>query len=263
MDSAQTGMDSAYVPSSGYRAGSPRERAVSSALSLGIILLIVLAAIFQTVVAPPRDKSANPVTFNVSGDDPQHAARTSQARPRAPRAATRHTQPNASPPRPPITVQKRIEKPDAFDGIPGFIHMSSADAAAADIGKMKSSKAGSDDNGKGRDARTAYGPGEGPGGVMLYEADWYRRPTDAQLATYMPKNGTLDGWGLIACRTIDHYHVEDCEILGESPRGSGFGRAVQNAAWQFLVVPPRIDNKPQVGAWVRIRIDYHSIRADG
>ena len=44
--------------------------------------------------------------------------------------------------------------------------------------------------------------------------------------------------------------------MGESPMGSGFGRAVRLAAWQFLVLPPRVDGKVMVGSWVRIRIDY-------
>lgn len=241
----------------GYQPGSPRERAVASALSFGIILLVLLAAVFQAMVPPERSDPKRPVTFDVSADDPNKAARASQARPKAPRVATRAPSPQAAPrPRPPITIQKQIEKPDAEDGIPGFITLSREDMAAADIGKMKGRTQGSDSNGRGADSRTAYGPGEGPGGVRLYEADWYRRPTDAELSTYMPQTGGLEGWGLIACQTVERYHVENCQILGESPRGSGFGRAVQNAAWQFLVRPPRVDSKPQVGAWVRIRIDY-------
>lgn len=245
-----------YRPASGYQPGSPRERLVSSVLSIGIILIVVLAIIFQAVVSPERSQSKRPVTFNVAADDPDKAARSSQSRPKAPRAASRAQEQPSSRPKPPVTVQKQIAAPDAEDGIPGFIKMSRADLAASDIGRMKGPASGSDTNGRGNDASTAYGPGEGPGGVRLYEADWYRRPTDAELATYMPQNGAVSGWGLIACQTVERYGVENCQILGESPRGSGFGRAVQNAAWQFKVLPPRIDNKPQIGAWVRIRIDY-------
>jgi hypothetical protein len=252
-----------YRPASGYKPGSPRERAISAMLAFAVILIVVIAMIYQFVVSPQREDSRRPVTFNVTGDDPTKQAKTSQSRPKAPRVATRAPKQASVPPRPPITVQKRIEKPDTLDGIPGFISMSKSDLASSDIGKMKGPSSGSDSNGKGRDARTAYGPGEGPGGVMLYDADWYRKPTDAELAGYMPKNGGIEGWGLVACRTIEHNHVEDCEILGESPRGSGFGRAVQNAAWQFLVKPPRINDKAQVGAWVRIRIDYHVYRVEG
>lgn len=240
----------------GYQPGSPRERLVASVLSLGIILVVVLAMVFQAIVAPERRDSKRPVTFSVAADDPDKVARASRSRPKAPQVASRSRKPDSLRPKPPVTVQRQIERPDAEDGIPGFIHMSREDFAASDIGKMKGTAKGSDSNGKGTDARTAYGPGEGPGGVRLYDADWYRRPTDAELATYRPQNGQLEGWGLVACQTVERFHVENCQILGESPRGSGFGRAVQNAAWQFLVRPPRIDSKPQVGAWIRIRIDY-------
>lgn len=243
-------------PATGYQPGSPRERLVSSVLSFAIILLVVLAAIFWAVVPPPHPNPARPVSFNIDGEDSDKTAHNSQASPKAPHVATKAAKPAVSPPRPIITVQKRVERADALEGIPGFIQMSKSDLAAADIGKMKGSAKGSDSNGKGNGSDTAYGPGEGPGGVRLYRADWYRKPTDAELATYMPKRGQLSGWGLIACQTIDHYHVDNCRILGESPRGSGFGRAVQNAAWQFLVKPPRVDNQVQLGKWVSIRIDY-------
>jgi hypothetical protein len=250
-------MEPAYRPATGYRPGSPRERVISSALSLGIILLVVLGLVFSAVVPADKVDIRRIVSFSVDAEDPARTARASKARPKAPRVAARAAKPTTTAqPKPRIAIQKQVEKPAAEDGIPGFIPMSKSDLAAADIGKMKGRASGSDSDGKGADSRTAYGPGEGPGGVRLYDADWYRRPTDAELTTYMPKNGGIEGWGLIACQTVERYHVENCQILGESPRGSGFGRAVQNAAWQFLVKPPRIDSKPQVGAWVRIRIDY-------
>jgi len=248
-----------YSPASGYRPGSPRERLISSILSATIIALVVLLMLYQFVVSPTMKVERRPVTFSVSDENVDKAARRAQARPKAPHVATRAVERPNTPINPVITVQKRTDQPDTLEGIPGFISMSKAQLASSDIGRTKGPAKGSDSNGQGQDARTAYGPGEGPGGMMLYDADWYRKPSDAQLATYMPQNGMLAGWGLVACQTIDHYHVDNCRILGESPRGSGFGRAVQNAAWQFLVTPPRINNRPQIGAWVKIRIDYHVV----
>jgi len=44
-----------------------------------------------------------------------------------------------------------------------------------------------------------------------------------------------------------------------------FAEALRLAAWQFLVKPPRIDNKPQLGVWVRIHFDFgvREVEGDG
>lgn len=130
--------------------------------------------------------------------------------------------------------------------------------AAADISRMPSHRAdraaGSDAADTGRNGESSQGSGTGPGGEKLYNADWYAEPSRAELAPYLP--GSLrEGWGMIACRTIDHYHVDECHELGESPPGSGLARGLRQAAWQFRVVPPRLGGRPIIGAWVSIRFD--------
>jgi protein TonB len=101
--------------------------------------------------------------------------------------------------------------------------------------------------------------GSGPNGEPLYAAAWYREPYDDELRGFL-STARGPGWGLIACRTVAPYRVEDCFIVGESPRGSGIGQSVLAASWQFLVRPPRIGGREQYGEWVRIRIDYEIVR---
>lgn len=97
--------------------------------------------------------------------------------------------------------------------------------------------------------------GSGPNGEPLYAAAWYREPRDDELRGYL-STAQGPGWGLIACRTVPDYRVEDCVMIDESPAGSNIARSVLAAAWQFRVRPPRIGGRVMVGEWVRIRIDY-------
>ena len=156
---------------------------------------------------------------------------------------------------PVLPVPPHLPRPPIISKIPPvkMIEMSKADMAAADISKLGNHSGASSGNGN---SAGAYGPGEGPGGAKLYNAEWYREPSHAEISGYLPNGAPPGSWGLIACKTIEHYHVENCMQLGESPPGSGLARALRLAAWQFLIRPPRIDGKPVIGAWVRIRFDF-------
>lgn len=240
---------------SGYRPGSPRQRLISTLLSACIVVLALLIALYQTQIAPRLQKKSNPVTFDIAGDNTQSGAKVQQKHKQAEKHETRQVekQVRTEVPVPPVEKPVTQEKP-AFT----FLKMSHADMAAADISGMKHSDADS-----GASSGSMYGPGEGPGGAILYKADWFRAPTDAQLGGYLPANAPPEGWGMIACQTMAHYKVDNCQILGESPRGSGLGRAVLDAAWQFQVLPPRINGKQQIGTWVSIRINYGTRNAAG
>lgn len=106
-----------------------------------------------------------------------------------------------------------------------------------------------------------YGPvvGNGPRGEKLFAAEWYREPTHAEIAPYLPKHLPDVSVADIICRTIDHYGVEDCQEFGEQPAGTGLSRAIRQAGWQFKVKPVRLGQKFQVGTWVRIRYTITTI----
>ena len=133
-----------------------------------------------------------------------------------------------------------------------FVKLTREEFAAADISKLGSA------GGQGKSSgATSASVGVGPGGATLYKAEWYREPTDAELAGYLPNRSIEPGsWAEVACKTIPDNRVENCQAIGESPPGSGLGKALRLAGWQFRIRPPRIDGKPQVGTWVKVHIDF-------
>lgn len=237
----------------GRYGASRRPRAVALVLSAGMVGLILLALLSMaalqdvgraggtilnaiTLSPPPGEKSPNPTTAH-------QAAKA---------ATTPHETPAPAAPKLPPRVQ--INNPDKVEWPEGFIHLAHGDLASADIGKIHSAPAqGTGDTTAGGGGK---GGGEGPGGSQLYNAQWYREPRDAEIQGYMRPGQSTGRWAEIACRTIDGFHVEDCRELDEEPRGSGMARVLREAAWQFLVRPPRVDGKPLTGTWVRIHFDF-------
>ncbi|WP_375273225.1 hypothetical protein [Sphingomonas sp.] len=246
-------MSAASYRSSSYDVRASRGgRAASWALALGIAAAIILALLGMGGYdrQEPGD-GRRLATFNVTplGSSETSKRSVQRARAAAAPAATPQprtvTEPREAPvvPPPPVTLH-----------LPGVIMLSRSDYAASNIGKIKGT-AGQGDGTQTASAGEAGGDpsiGTGPGGEPMYAAEWYRKPTRTEMATYLPA-GKL-GWGVVACRTIARYHVEDCRELGETP-GSRIAGAVRQAAWQFLIRPPRKGGQAMLGVWVRIRYD--------
>lgn len=240
----------AASPHFASRAGRPplSQRAIAITLAVAAhVLLILLLWHLTPDAAPPRDTAPTLSAFDVSPAARSTARRTTQPKP-APAAAARRATPVPPQPRPPVPPNP----------LPPMVVVDRGTFAAGDIAAL-SSRDGTAEKGKSastQDSSAPYGPGEGPGGARLYNAEWVREPTDAELSGYLPNGAPAGGVALIACQTVERFHVENCRSLGETPLGSGLSRAMRQAAWQFLVRPPRINGKPMVGAWVRIRIDF-------
>lgn len=243
-------------PSPAYRHRMDwRHRAPALILSLALVGLIVLALMrLGLLPGPDRKPEAELNTFDVppgtTAAAPERTAAADRASPRTPgrdRAAPAAPRPVPTPaaPEPPLPFA------------PGVLVLDKGGFAATDIGRLPSSGAGAGDGAAGADTATVYGPGEGPGGERLFNAEWQREPSRAELAGYLPPAGAPAGaWATIACRTVERYQVENCRSLGEFPAGSGLARAMRQAAWQFRVRPPRVGGRVLIGAWVRIRISF-------
>jgi hypothetical protein len=247
------------MASARYQPRTDRRRTASFLLAVlaHLILIWLLLRIGPSIVTRPP--APPPTTFSMLPDAateaPKAAAQPHAAKAKASAAsATPRRAPPAVPPpivKPPPQAKPR---PDDAPQSPSLF----GDKSLFDAGDLAALPHGETGAGHdtGKDSASVYGPGEGSGGEQLFNADWYRKPTDAELSTYLPANVPAGSWGIIACRTAPRYHVENCRSIGESPVGSGIGRALRLAGWQFLVIPPRRGGKPLIGAWVRIRIDF-------
>jgi protein TonB len=230
-----------------------RRRTISFVLALVIeALLILVLVLFGPHLTPaPKPEPRRATSFSLAPSE-KEAATAPEHRTKAHAAAKPASgKTTPIPPMPPVVTPPKVPTPP--NALPGVLPIQ---LGASDISKLKSSASNDDGAETGTDSKLAYGPGEGPGGQPLYNAEWYREPSDAQLNGYLPKGAPPNSWALIACQTIPQYHVDNCRSLGESPVGSGLGRAMREAAWQFLVRPPRRGGKVLVGAWVKIRIDF-------
>jgi hypothetical protein len=247
-------MSAAYRSSSYRSRGSTGSRAGAVLLSAALLVLLLLALLWIGAgLREPGDPGRALATFDVASGD--QSTTPAKRTPRPQQQAEQQPRPERAPP--PTIERPPVEPPVP---LPDFMRMSRSEYAATDIGRIARDPGGASGTAvadAGGGDSTPGEPGAAPGGETLYPAEWYREPTRAELATYMPPR-TTEGWGMIVCRTIDRFHVEDCRELGESP-GSGLARMMRQASWQFLVRPPRVNGKPRTGTWVRIRFDIRRV----
>lgn len=223
---------------------SQRGLAIGLTLLAELIFLLILLGIAPTSFGD-RKPASRPTTVDlIPAPEPQaDLAAASEQSAEAPR--------QEPVPRPPSPVVPPIPNPKS-----PFLELTREEYAAADISKLGSA------GGKGKSGagETTASVGTGPGGVTLYAAEWYRRPTNAELGGYLPKrNLEPESWAEVACKTIPDNRVENCQAIGENPPGSGLGKALRLAGWQLRIRPPMINGKPMIGTWVLVHIDYRSV----
>jgi protein TonB len=240
-----------------------RERATSLVLAVAFTLLMIAAMLALNGTAQQRPQfKGSPVMLDLK-DDEDAADATPKPSPKP--APARPEPAAAQPPEPPRPVPPPLPVPE--DISTHYIHLTPQENQAADISKHPRVAMSSGSTSVGMQQGSSAGDsrpiGTAPNGQPLYAAQWYRRPTDAELAYYLPPHMPSHGIGVVACRTIANHHVDDCVELGSSPAGSHLAGAVRQAAWQFLVRPPRLGGKELVGAWVSIEIDYDRKPAEG
>src|SRR5262249_2337237 len=87
-----------------------------------------------------------------------------------------------------------------------MVILSRKDYAASDSAGLPTHPSGGTQS---ADAGAGSSSANGPNGEPMYDVAWYREPTRAELAPYMPATGPEIGSALLACRMVEHYHVED------------------------------------------------------
>jgi periplasmic protein TonB len=214
--------------------------------------LLVLVVISMGLVEL-KPKKADSVLTSVNVRQAEKQEEKQQAKPEPARASKAQPQPQQVRP---DTIQPPSPLPS-----PAFIPLPKNDTAKFDISNLPPAPKAAPAPGKMMGPPDTGSPGDSkrvgtaPNGEPLYAAAWYREPSDDELRGYL-STASGPGWALIACRTVPDFRVEDCVGLDEYPDRSQMLRAVLAAAWQFRVRPPRKGGVSQVGAWVRIRIDY-------
>lgn len=235
------------------RKATPLRRRIGGivfALAVELLLVVLLLTLNRRAPEPPRP-AASPLSFQLIPAPERGGGEKAvkQAKAGQPKAA-KIPAPVKPPPVPPVVPQPDAPPAPKRDLFPDLVRVDKDTLASSDIAKLPST-APEGGGGNGKESVAAYGPSQGPGGQPLYNAEWVREPTQAELAFYLPPIKE-SGWALIACKTAPDNRVENCRTLGESPLGSGLSRGFREAAWQFRVYPPRVGGKKLIGAWVRI-----------
>jgi protein TonB len=230
-----------YRPATAQDQTPLRRRVSGFALALGINLLLLFVLLTLGVIPMPGKRDASPLVVELEHESSGKTQSATVPKQNPKTASHNQLRPKA----PPLVIpSKPTIVPHSRDKSSPWVEMSKNELASADIRNLAKSNDNSEE------------VGHAPNGDVLYDAEWARHPTSAELGGYLPHDAP-DGYGLVACKTMPDDRVDDCVELEDYPLGSHLARAVRQAAWQFRVRPPRKNGHPLVGSWVRIRIEYY------
>lgn len=249
--------DSSAPVERSHRRFGVRTRGIALALLVELLVVLMILTLAPDI-AGRKDGDAGMTVFGVT-PEPEPEAETEK--PPAPSAAPNpaRVEPAETPPdpipQPPVPQPQPQPSPPVLLNIPLNRMPDIATLPRQPAAPATPRRAAGPPNLASLPGDTPRVEGRGPRGEPLYAAAWYREPYDSELSGYL-STARGPGWGLIACRTVPDFRVDDCVMIDEYPEGSNIARAVLAAAWQFRVRPPRLGGQSKVGEWVRIRIDY-------
>jgi protein TonB len=128
--------------------------------------------------------------------------------------------------------------------------------------------------GRGTGTGTGTGSGSGPGSrpasgsrttpkAALEAPRWISKPTFDQMELHNPWRAVVErvsGTAILACRVDSRQRARRCRILGETPRGYGFGAAALETVRLGRIAPVTRGGVPDYKAWVRIPITFHNCK---
>ncbi|HEX8306822.1 MAG TPA: energy transducer TonB [Allosphingosinicella sp.] len=136
--------------------------------------------------------------------------------------------------------------------------------------------AGAGAGGRGTGTGTGTGSGSGPGSRpapasrsrsgpedTLEAPRWISKPTWSQMQQYNPYRAVtarVSGTAVLACRVDSRQRARRCRLLGETPRGYGFGAAALETVRLGRIAPVMRGGVPDYKAWVRIPITFHNCK---
>lgn len=231
-----------------------------------LLELVILALLLTLGMGKTEEAPLEAIVTTFDSDSDEEPSKQPEAKPAEKKPSVQPSaQPQDQPQPEPQPVQQPVVQPQPVPNTPVLIPLSKNQMAQLDISNLPKAQPAP------AQSKQAYGPanvgglkdservGTAPNGKPMYKAEWYRRPTDGELAGYL-STASGPGWGIIACRTVPEYRVDSCVALDESPDHSNMARAVLAASWQFKVRPPRLGGKYVYGEWVSIKITYDLVR---
>ena len=223
---------------------------VLAALATGVpLFLLILGLSIQTFQAM-RDRQLSVELIPLPPPPPPEQSHPSPARPAEHAAA-----PAAAAPRPATVIDQSA--PIMPLPIP---QPPSADISGNGTGTTPGSGTGG--SGTGGNGTGPIG-GTAPSPPVRTGASWVFKPGTIEMRPFNPplaRSENVNGRVLLSCRVLRTGHVTDCKVMGEGPRGYGFGKAALEVSRLFVLRPPTLNGEADEARRVEIPVSFNNRR---